>query len=474
VPVDANIPLSVQTPQMPDLLAQYGRAVQLQSALQGQQLQQAQLTGINQENQIRQRQMDELQKTNEIYRNSFTQPTDGSAPQLDPNKLTKSMAEQGLGSRIPEAMQHYTEYQKSLTDLGNAQSELSARQKDAGGMLGLASRKAQYEPNLFLTGLQDGINSHALNAQQTAPVIQKIHETLQQDPTGAAATKLVKTYAESMIAGSPKASAQLDSDARANALEDRTRNAEQRTADAEDKLKTGTWQRTGDVTPDGYAIYWNPQTKESYVDRATKVAMSGSGAGAGGVSPTRQAILNAQSSSAANQAEREETKWDNLRKQVGNALTDGGQFVEVDRSGNVKTTSFDKLVPKGKDEAAEDYATRRTKAIVGYQKQMHATLEMATTAANQATARKNNAILAVDPNAPIMPTAQAVAGRGGPQTPAAPAQAPAAPAQAQQPKIFPTDPTRKSKFTVGQTLYTPSGQPIKVKGFTQDGKVIPQ
>jgi hypothetical protein len=135
--VDASIPLQTQTPKPIDPMEQYGRVAALQGALLGQQVDQARLTGLNQENQMRQIQIDQTQKMNDIYRNAFTNPTDGSAPQFDANKFQRDMANAGIGSRIPEAMQKYTEFQKSLTDLANSKAQLAERQTDTAGMLGL-------------------------------------------------------------------------------------------------------------------------------------------------------------------------------------------------------------------------------------------------------------------------------------------------------------------------------------------------
>lgn len=203
--IDPNIALGVRPINLEGPMDAYQQAMGLKTMANQQQLQQAQLTGAQQENQMRQIQIDQTQKLNNIYRNAFTAPADGSAPQLDVNKLQRDMAQAGLGSRIPEAMQHYTEYQKSLTDLASSQNQLAERQADSAGMLGLSIKKAGYDPHLALAGMQDAINAKAVNPQALQPVIGVLQQAFQQDPTGQSARQFVQKFADSAIARSPKA-----------------------------------------------------------------------------------------------------------------------------------------------------------------------------------------------------------------------------------------------------------------------------
>jgi hypothetical protein len=67
MPVDPQIPLATQTPQLYDLVGNFGRIEALKSALQGQQVQQAQLAGLQMENQQRQMDLEDQQKVRQAF-----------------------------------------------------------------------------------------------------------------------------------------------------------------------------------------------------------------------------------------------------------------------------------------------------------------------------------------------------------------------------------------------------------------------
>jgi hypothetical protein len=199
MPTDASIPLAAQTPQPYDPMAAYGRVLQLQNALQGQQLQQAQITGAQQENQMRAVQMDQMQKMNALYRGSFA--PDGT---VDIGRLSQAMAANGLGSKIPEVLKGVTEYQQSIANLGKTRLEVQNLEADALGGLGRTLQTANYDPQLFLTKAQMAIDAKAADPQNVQPQIQQVQQALLQDPAGATARQVVKGFADAAVQSSEK------------------------------------------------------------------------------------------------------------------------------------------------------------------------------------------------------------------------------------------------------------------------------
>jgi hypothetical protein len=203
MPVDPNIPLSVQTPAPQDPMTQYGKVLALQGAIQGQKVQAAQLTGLNQENQMRDVQMQQMQTLNNAYRSALTIGSDGSAS-IDTGKLTNALAAGGAGNRIPDVLKGVTAYQQSVANLAETHTKVAAAQADAMGSVGSALQKANYDPQLYLTLAQHAIDAKAVDPRAAAGPIQQVQQSLLQDPSGNAARAIVKQIADNAVQMSEK------------------------------------------------------------------------------------------------------------------------------------------------------------------------------------------------------------------------------------------------------------------------------
>lgn len=178
-------------------MAEYGRVIALQNAIQGQKLQQQQLVGSQQENEMRGVQLQQMQALNSAYKGALN--PDGS---IDTGKLSSALAANGAGSRIPDVLKGVAQYQQTIANLGKTRAEVANLQADALGSLGHTLQTANYDPQLFLTKAQAAVNAKAVDPQSIMPQVQQVQQALQQDPTGATARQLVKQIADSATASS--------------------------------------------------------------------------------------------------------------------------------------------------------------------------------------------------------------------------------------------------------------------------------
>jgi hypothetical protein len=208
MPFDA----SYQAPQAPaGLLTMQdadAKALNLRNAVQAGQLGQQQLAeGAQrmQENtlnlQEKQRQMDQTRAVNDAYRNALTIGSDGAAS-IDSGKLTKALSAGGHGSQIPSILEGVTKYQKANADLAKVNGEVKVQEADAAGAMGATLEAAGDDPHLFLTMAQHEINAKTVDGAAIQPLMQRVAQSLVDDPTGAAAKALVGQIRTRLVAAS--------------------------------------------------------------------------------------------------------------------------------------------------------------------------------------------------------------------------------------------------------------------------------
>lgn len=428
MPLDPNIPLSYQPVQVPDPLVTETRLANLRNLASANQLQQARLTGVQQlnteratatqdENTIRQSWLDsggDLQKTSQLALARGASPTavmgfDGQvtgarqkAAALDSVTLSNQQKKNNslAGLLAPVAAETDPVKQEQLWN-----QALSTAQKQ--GLMSPAEATQHSYPG------EDGVKAYAASLKTEDQLLRQA--LVQREQTLASAEQ-----------------------ARAHAEENRTAALAKRTAPT-------TWTKEND-TRNGHSLFYNRQTGEERVggpvDMAAPGARSGR-AGASGATPTQLDRDRMKNNATAADAEKSENQADILRTAIGKGLQ-GGYFVDA----NGKPETYDKLLPQGKTEDDDVYAARRAKAVAAFQAQLRQRYALATKAANEATARKNNAI-AANGGRPQFSTAQAVAARSGNAQPAAPAAQPQPAAPNAQ------DPTISVKLPNGQYLSGP-------------------
>lgn len=203
MPIDASIPLQVQPAQPPNILAQYGQAAQIQGIQQRQQLLPGELQAQQLENQQRQIQLKQMADTAAAFKSSLVTNPDGSYD-IDSGRLTNALAASGSGQAIPTVLEGVNKYREGIATLKKTQADVAAAHTNNGGALGAAVAAADYDPHLFSTLVQHGIQEGAIDPQGAAPYVKAVTDSLVQDPTGATAKQIVKQIADTWIAGSPK------------------------------------------------------------------------------------------------------------------------------------------------------------------------------------------------------------------------------------------------------------------------------
>jgi hypothetical protein len=413
-----------------------GQWVNLQNLANQGQLQQAQTTGVNLENQQRQIQMDNMRKLNDAYKGALN--PDGT---IDTGKLSSALAANGTGSQIPAVLKGVTEYQQSLANLGKSRLDVQNLQADALGSFGKTMQAADYDPQLFLTKAQMALSTpNALDPQQVPQLrqqIQQVQQSLLQDPTGAAARKIIQPFADNAVASSEKwATIQAQQDqAKARLLQagNSKENADRQketadtasaakvlansASDAEYQQKLAVLKemspniaakfpaqfdsqavlRVG-MTPDQIAAdernRTNQANEQAYREQmlglerirtnleATRIS------GGGAQTPDNAANQNRASQADYEKAQTEEQRLNNLRSQLGVALTSGGKlYVSGDDKGNAKLLQ----VPTGGDKGWS------ADQIQEMQRGMLALYQQTGPAIKNATANKNAAFQRVNP-----------------------------------------------------------------------------
>lgn len=186
MPIDASIPLQVKPPEPIDPLAQYGKLFQLRNMQQ-----QAQAGALN--IQERTRAISDQDKLRAIYRDSWTTDANGVVTP-DRNKLTSSLAQRGLGDKIPEITESLDRADKSTADVMKARAEADAATKNAIGSLMAGVRAAGYTPEAFQSAA-----AHVLQNKLAPPdQVQQYLAAAGNDPTR------IQAITDKMIAESQK------------------------------------------------------------------------------------------------------------------------------------------------------------------------------------------------------------------------------------------------------------------------------
>lgn len=199
------------------------KALNLKNAVQAGQLGQQQLAeGAQrmQENtlnlQDKQRQIDQTRAVNDAYRGALTIGSDGAAS-IDSSKLTKALSAGGHGSQIPTILEGITKYQKSNADLAKINGEVKVQEADAAGAMGATLEAAGDDPHMFLMMAQHEINAKTVDGAAIKPLMQKVAQSLVDDPTGAAAKGIVGQIRTQLVAASGEQQKQLAASTAANA-----------------------------------------------------------------------------------------------------------------------------------------------------------------------------------------------------------------------------------------------------------------
>lgn len=452
--IDPNIALSYRSPEIPDPLAVQARQANLQTIANQQQLQQAQLTGENQQNQLRGQAITDDQAFRKMYADSLT-----SGAQMSDDQILSTLGA-ARGAQFLTARNKATATKMKIQQ---TRGQLAVQEADyAGGMAyGL---KQLADPK---TGLIPGealgaaiARAHQDGYEQEA---QQLSQYAQQNPQG------VSSLLDQLISKSPEQRKLAAGDERAQAADDRAKaagqnadtatkratDAENRAKDAEQRAAQGQWRPNG--TSGGHPVYYNPVTGETRIDTKTTLDLSESGGGADG---GRKLTPNASAAETrANQTDYEKNATAELqarqqRDGLDAAIAGGKAY--MDKNGRLQP--FLSMKDANGDPVSAD-------TIAAYQTEMKQRRAVLQTAIEQAVSNKNNAMQR-NGVTPQVSTAQAIAGYRG-QQPATAAQ-PASGAA-----LLAADPTGKSSFKQGQTVYDKQGNPVKIAGFTKDGKVIP-
>jgi hypothetical protein len=207
--------VALQDPATTMAKVQAVRNAQQQNQIGQQQLQEGQLAI-----QDKQRQINQNLAINDAYSKAFSIDPNTGKQTIDNEALTKAVVGAGYGSAVPGILEGITKTQKAQADLAESRGKVETQQLDVGGGIGASVLKANGDPGLFNTLATDAINSGAID-QQHVPAIKailaQIGQAQQQDPTGAAARKMVTQASQVLVSHSPVYSKQAAEDAAAAA-----------------------------------------------------------------------------------------------------------------------------------------------------------------------------------------------------------------------------------------------------------------
>lgn len=208
--LDPSIALQVKPLSIPDPLESYGKVLQLRNMMnqqaafgQQQQLGAEQLRGAQQENEQKRIQMDQTKAINDAYSSALTVGSDGK-PSIDTDKITGALSKGGHGAAIPGILKGITESQKATADLAKTRGEVKVQEADAAGALGATIQDAGGDPHLFLTLTKHAIDTGAVDAGTMGPLIQRVQQQLQADPTGTSAKADLMQISGQLVKSSPK------------------------------------------------------------------------------------------------------------------------------------------------------------------------------------------------------------------------------------------------------------------------------
>jgi hypothetical protein len=143
--------LDLKQPQQPDLLEKYGQLMQLRSALQQSQQQQAEaplrVQALQQQVQSGQQDLQARQALNQAYQGAVTTDANGK-PTFDSDKLIEGLRNGPAAYQTPAVMENILKFQKTNVDLQSAKTELQGKQNDLIGSAAAAVKAAGYDPTL--------------------------------------------------------------------------------------------------------------------------------------------------------------------------------------------------------------------------------------------------------------------------------------------------------------------------------------
>lgn len=448
--IDPNIALSYRSPEIQDPLTVQTRQANLKSIANQQQLQQAQLTGMNQENAARDVQMRTAAALNQALAENTSTSPDGSI-QVNHAGVVNALNQGGFGAAAQQYQDAQAKRDEALTKLSGDKLALAGQQHDLmiqglGNVLGVtdpAQRTALWSQEVKRAQAAGIPEAQSLNpaAVPDDPTLQSMLITSKEG------RQMIQTRL-----------AQQQADTAAQREKD---NAKRVDAYYEWMMRRGDVNRyrfTNQYDKDNHPIILDTQDGSVLVDKTvTGAPWATTGAG-GGRQLTPDASLANQ---RANKADYEKNAAAELtarqqRDGLDAALQSGKAYLDK----NGRLTPFSSMKDADGNPISAD-------TIAAYQAEMRQRRAVLETAIEQAVANKNNAMQA-NGVTPQVSTQQAIAGyRGQAQKPAAAQNAPASG------KTFAADPTGRSQFKQGQIVYDKRGNPVKIAGFTADGKVIP-
>jgi hypothetical protein len=200
MPLDPNISLSYQPPQIQSPLAAIGQV----QALKNQQLQSqsAQL-----ELQQQQRTLQAQQVMAQVMQNATTTAPDGTV-QFDPEPISKGMIAAGFGDKVPGMLQTMNAYNKSVADLAKVKTDTSKTQQeiDTGnrntlGLLGIGVQDQKFSAPSLITAFTVG----AKNGQINPDVANKAVQQILANPDQAYLQQQFGPMVSNLVSGSDKA-----------------------------------------------------------------------------------------------------------------------------------------------------------------------------------------------------------------------------------------------------------------------------
>jgi hypothetical protein len=454
--IDPNIllqskPVNIETP-----LEAQGQVQQVQNLRNLGQIQQGtiamqpgELTAQSQENQGRAIALHGQQMLNDAMASSVTRDKNGNVV-FDKDAIASKLAAGNAGAQIPAVMESLTKIDQANATLqetkaraANYQQELATAQRDYLGTGALAVKDMGYDPHAAVSFVAHALAAKNIDQDTANSVTQKILA----NPT----PQNVQSLVDPLIGQSPKAQEEIRKRAVEANAEARTRVLEDREQDYQDSISgrnQGNWVQSKEPR-DGQALYYNTKTGEEKVggpvDTPEKTR--------GGLTANAQGVQARANEKEATEAAKTEAAQDAIRDGIGNALRQGDVYYNP----KGETLSFDKQIPRlSKDESDDEYKARAAPIIQSLTREMDLRGAAATTQANAATARKNNAILK-NGGTPDVSTEQAIAKRGdwggkaaAPPVEAAPQQAPAQ-QQVKEGTIIVNPKTKeRRKFTQGR------------------------
>jgi hypothetical protein len=199
MPLDPNISLSYQPPQIQNPLATMAQVQQLQNARLQQQTGQLEL-------QQQQRTLAGQQALDDAMRSAVTMSPEGT-PIFNRQAVSDSLSQGGFGHLVPGVLKSltdtetaYADLAKKKADVAKVHQDLAEGTRDASGLLGVTVQKAGNTPGAAMGAIAYA-KAHGLDPSVADDLAQRITA----NPT----TDTVKQLTDNLIAQSPKAQAIL-------------------------------------------------------------------------------------------------------------------------------------------------------------------------------------------------------------------------------------------------------------------------